>query len=190
MPPQARFSKQEIVNEALAIIEEEGISNLTSRNLSKRLKSSVCPIFTVFTSMEEVKASAYKEAKGIYRLYIEEGLRSPIPFLGVGKAYIRFAREKSRLFSLLFMNEREEVKDLKTTLPSLDDSYEDILRSIEEPYALKREEARNIYSHLFVYAHGLACLLANKTCSFSEEEEETMMEEVFLSLLEKEREKR
>lgn len=46
--------KREIADVALQIYREEGLEGLTSRNLGKKLGSSACPIFTVFSGMDEV----------------------------------------------------------------------------------------------------------------------------------------
>ena len=56
MPPKAKFSKEEIVTTALAMVKQQGIEALTARSLAKELGSSARPIFTVFASMEEVQA--------------------------------------------------------------------------------------------------------------------------------------
>ena len=74
MPPRAKFTKEEIVTAALTIVREEGLSALTARNLGKSLGSSACPIFTVFSSMEEVYQAVIGAAKKIYKEYIEKGI--------------------------------------------------------------------------------------------------------------------
>ena len=56
MPPKAKFTKNEIVDAAMQIVREQGLEAVTSRELGKRLGSSACPIFTVFSNMEEVKS--------------------------------------------------------------------------------------------------------------------------------------
>ena len=67
MPPKAKFTKQQITDAALQIVREEGVEKLTSRNLGKKLGSSACPIFTVFSSMEEVEKAMVEAAKAIYK---------------------------------------------------------------------------------------------------------------------------
>ena len=66
MPPKAKFTKNEIVEAAMQIVREQGLEAVTSRELGKRLGSSACPIFTVFSNMEEVKSEIIIEAKEIY----------------------------------------------------------------------------------------------------------------------------
>lgn len=183
MPPRARFTRQQIVDAALQIFREEGLERLTSRRLGKALGSSACPIFTVFSSMEDVEAAMREAAKAIYKGYVEQGLAQEPPFRGVGEQYIRFALNESRLFQLLFMSETKGAPPVDSVLPLLDESYEKILRSIMTSFSLDRQTAEKLYRHLWVYTHGIACLCATKTCRLSEPEARRMMTEVFQGLL-------
>ena len=62
MPPKPKFTKEEIVEAALALVSERGMEALTARDLGERLGSSARPIFTVFRSMEEVQQETRKAA--------------------------------------------------------------------------------------------------------------------------------
>ena len=181
MPPKAKFTKKQITDVALQIVRDEGVEKLTSRNLGKKLGSSACPIFTVFSSMEEVEKAMEEAAKAIYKGYVEEGLKQDIPFRGVGEQYIRFAENEPRLFQMLFMS--ETATSLDQIIPILDENYAKVLNSVMLPYGLDQTTAEQLYRHLWIYTHGIACLCATKTCRFSEKEIRDMMSEVFLSLL-------
>lgn len=182
MPPKSKFTREEIINAALMIATEKDISSVTARAIGEKLNSSARPIFTVFKSMEEVTAEVKKAAKTIYNEYIKEGLKEEIHFKGVGKAYIRFAIEKPKLFQLLFMSETEENTTMGA-LPVVDDNYEDILSSITAQYDIPNEDALSIYSHLWVYTHGIASLCATKTIKFGGDEINAMITEVFTALM-------
>ena len=65
MPPQAKFSRKEIVSTALEITRENGLGAVTARELGTRLKSSARPIFTVFENMEEVNKEVVKAAREV-----------------------------------------------------------------------------------------------------------------------------
>ena len=82
MPPKAKFTKKEIADVALQIYREEGLEGLTSRNLGKKLGSSACPIFTVFSGMDEVREAMIESAKELYKSYVDKGLSQDIPFRG------------------------------------------------------------------------------------------------------------
>lgn len=182
MPPTAKFSNKEIIEAALNIVRLEGVDALTARNLGAELGSSARPIFTVFKSMDDVQGAVIKAAKALYCEYIEKGLSENPQFKGVGAQYIRFATKEPKLFQLLFMTEQEDIPDIQSVLPMIEDNYEKILFSIKNDYDIDNAFARQLYRHLWIYTHGIATLCATKMCRFSEEEISEMMTEVFTSL--------
>ena len=115
--------KREIADVALQIYREEGLEGLTSRNLGKKLGSSACPIFTVFSGMDEVQEAMIESAKELYKSYVDKGLSQDIPFRRVGEQYVLFALNEPRVFQLLFMNEGEAVPFVSNALPLLDEIY-------------------------------------------------------------------
>ena len=183
MPPKAKFTREQIIEAALAIIREENMEGLTSRALGKKLGSSVCPIFTVFENMEEVQRSALEAAKALYKEYVERGLSETPAFKGVGTQYILFAINEPKLFQLLFMTEQTAIPDLEGVLPLIDESYDKILLSITSGYGIESAAAERLYRHLWIYTHGIAALCATKMCRFTGKEISDMMTEIFISLL-------
>lgn len=183
MPPRAKFTKKEIIQAAMQIVREHGLDAVTSRELGKQLGSSACPIFTVFSNMEDVKNEIIAEAKEIYKEYVTEGLKQEAAFRGVGFAYIKFAINEPKLFHILFMSEQSEPTDIEHTLMLLEGNYEEILYSVKEPYGLQEEDAKRLYQHLWVYTHGIASLCATKVSVFTDKEIILMMSEIFVSLL-------
>lgn len=182
MPPKVKFTKESIKIAAMQIVRERGLGAVTARELGKKLGSSTCPVFTVFKNMEEVNEEVIKLARALYKDYVKEGLSRDLAFKGVGSAYIRFAIEEPRLFQLLFMEERADPTNIESTLKSIDENYEDILRSVQEPYGLEEEEAKKLYQHLWIFTHGIATLCATKVCAFSSTEIESMLTEIFLGI--------
>ena len=94
MPPKIRFQKQQIVDAAMNIARTRGIDAVTAREVARELSVSVGPIFTWFETMEQLRVEVYERAKDCYRAYMEKGLAEPIPFQGLGRQYIRFAKEE------------------------------------------------------------------------------------------------
>lgn len=188
MPPKAKFTKTEIIEAALNIVRTDGYESLTSRALGTYLGSSARPIFTVFKNMEEVQQSMIVAAKMLYKEYVNKGLTAKHPFKGVGTQYILFSMNEPKLFQLLFMTEQKQIPDLSSVLPLIDESYEEILLSIQKDYGLNEIYAKKLYHHLWIYTHGIASLCATKMCCFTSEEISTMMTEVCMSILKKIRE--
>ena len=183
MPPKAKFTKEEITETAFNIVRAEGLEALTSRELGIRLGSSARPIFTVFKNMEEVQQAVVESAKALYKEYVNKGLRSEHPFKGVGTQYILFSVNEPKLFQLLFMTERPQIPDLSGVLPLIEESYEEILSSIQDTYGISELLAEKLYHHLWIYTHGIATLCATRTCSFTGAEISSMITEVFTSIL-------
>lgn len=183
MPPSAKFTKTEIIEAAVAIVRKDGPEALTSRALGMQLGSSARPIFTVFRSMDEVRQAVVDFAKTLYKKYVDQGLTQEHPFKGVGMQYILFSVEEPKFFRLLFMAEQPQMPDLSGVLPLIEESYEEILLSIQNDYKIDRPFAEKLYRHLWIYTHGIATLCATKMCRFTEEEISDLMAEVCLSIL-------
>lgn len=135
--------------------------------------------------MEEVQQAMTQAAKALYKEYVEKGLAEEHPFKGVGTQYILFSVKEPKLFQLLFMTEQKQIPDLSGVLPLIDESYEQILLSIQDDYKISRPSARKLYHHLWIYTHGIASLCATKMCRFTGQEISTMMTEVAMSILKK-----
>lgn len=185
MPPKAKFTKDAVVIKAIDIVEREGIDALTARSLGEELGSSARPIFTLFNGMDEVLSAVHDHADKLYGEYVEKGLSEELAFRGVGKAYIRFACERPRLFQMLFMKELDTHPDKTAILQGIENHYEQIISSIQNGYVVDRAQAIELYFHLWVYSHGIAVLIATKVCEFTEQQITQMITEVFTSLLKK-----
>ncbi len=183
MPPKAKFTRDEILEAAMHIAEENGIDAVTARELGNRLGSSARPVFTVFESMDEIRQAVVARAKALYGQYVADGLNCQPAFKGVGMAYIRFAMEHPKLFQLLFMTPPQDSRNVSGILPVIDDNYAKILQSVQEPYGLEREAAEKLYQHLWTYTHGIAAMFATGLCSLTARQMEERLTEVFQGLL-------
>ena len=183
MPPKCKFKREEIIQSALDIARSEGTASITARALGAKLGSSSKPIFSVFENMEEVQAEVQKAAKALYAEYVQIGLHQELAFKGVGTQYILFAIKEPKLFQLLFMSEQPQKPSVAGILPIIDESYDQILQSVQNGYGLGEKDAENLYRHLWIYTHGIAVLCATNMCSFTAEEISQMMTEVFVGLL-------
>lgn len=181
MPPKAKFTKEEVISAALAIVREKGKDGLTARELGAKLSSSARPIFTLFSGMDEVMQETERAAREVYNGYVREGLKAEKPFKGVGTAYIRFAAEEPQLFRILYMSEVNSP--ITSILPEIDENYPAILKSITDTYPLSHENAEKLYEHLWVYSHGIATMCACSSCAFTKEDISRMLTEVCSSLI-------
>ena len=185
MPPKAKFTKEEIIDAAIDVIECDGIESLTARSLGAKLGCSARPIFTVFDGMDEVTEAVMRRANAIYGGFVNDGLKRSPAFKGAGEAYITFAAQRPRLFRLLFMRESEQKTDGANVLLQIEEHYGEILQSITDGYGVSVDTAKELYLHLWIYSHGIAVLVATGVCAFSGEEISKLLTEVFTALLAK-----
>ena len=112
MPPKPKFTKEELIKVALDLTREGGIDSVVARNLGKKLNTAPSTIFTHFDSVEEIRKAVVEASRKLYNTYVEEGLRMVPPLKGFGVQYIRFAMEEPNLYSVLFMQKRDDYKYL------------------------------------------------------------------------------
>ncbi len=156
MPPKAKFTKEEIIEAALRLIRRDGMDALSARNLGRELGASSCPIFTVFSGMEEVQAAVLEVIGALYRDYtvqVVESKRYP-PYKASGMAYIEFARTEPHLFSLLFMRNRchEKIEDGREELKP-------ILQIICANLGISEDKAYLFHLEMWIYVHGIATMI-------------------------------
>lgn len=157
MPPKAKFSREEMISAAVAVVKADGVDALTARALGAKLGVSPSPIFTVFQSMEEVKQEVLKSADRLYQSYLQADMASGEypPYKASGMAYIRFAKEESALFKLLFMRDRSHEKIEKQT-----EEIKPLLELIQKNTGLSEEEAYLFHLEMWIYVHGIATMIA------------------------------
>ena len=180
MPPKARFRKEEIVGAALGVAREKGIDAVTAREVARALGTSVGPIFTWFETMEQLKAEVYEGAKGVYRGYVERGLAEPIPFLGVWRQYLRFAREEPELYRLLFLTRPDGIRGGATE--ALKCSQDMARDSIMRVYRMDAATADRFFRDIWLAAFSFATLIVTDDCPYTEAEMLAVGTEISLSV--------
>ena len=122
MPKKTIYSREIILNYAYKILVERGLQDISARNLAKEMNSSTIPIYTFFTSMDDVKEELFKLAKQKFMEYIREDY-TDITLLNVGMGVVLFAREEGELFRSIFLRStpyndliEEVLEDFKTLI--------------------------------------------------------------------------
>lgn len=180
MPPSVKFTKEEIVDAALRVTRAAGIGSLTARSLAAELGASTRPMFTYFDSMDALRHEVHEAAKELYRSYVERGLAEPIPFLGVGQSYIRFAKEEPELYKLLFL-ERPNGSD-GGAMEALAFSQDLVRTSLMRIYRMDAERADCYFRDLWLAAFGLATLVVTDGCPYSDEQMSAILTELSLAV--------
>jgi len=182
MPPRAKISKEMIVEEAYQITREEGIDKVTARSISKRLKCSTQPVMYHFSTVEEIKAAVYRLADEYhtgYLMNLEQDCEDPM--LSIGMNYIRFAVEEKNLFQLLFQSNEFSGTSLMDFAQL--EEIEPLIQVLKQEAEVTEEEAKEIFTTIFVLAHGYASLFANNDVVFDEKALEESLTKVFMGAI-------
>ena len=180
MPPKAKFTAQEIVDAAVAITRERGIAAVTAREVGAVLGVSSRPLFTYFSSVEELKRAVWLYAEELYRAYVREGLRQPIPALGVGQQYIRFAKEEPELYRYLFLTPPDSVKG--GAMEVLRTSQELVRDSIMQMYRMDAATADRFFRDLWLVSYSITTLIVTGECPYTDDEISALYTEFSISL--------
>ena len=183
MPPKPKFTKEEIVAAALALVSEKGTEALTARELGLRLGSSARPIFTVFQSMEEVQRQLRQAAMERFDSFAEKAMHYTPAFKQFGMQMILFAQEEPRLFRLLFMTENTRARSFEDVFAQLGDTARLCVGLIERDYGLTEPEAMELFRHVWIHTYGIGALCATGMCSFTEEEINEMLGHDFAAMM-------
>ena len=182
MPPKAKITKEMIIDTAFCIAQHEGMDKVTARSISEQLNCSTQPVLYYFATVEEIKKEVYKKSDEFHTIFIMNMERDyGNPMLAIGMNYIRFAIEERNLFRLLFQSNEfsgasiPDLLNLEALLP--------LFTVLQQEADVSLEEAKEIFSTLFIFAHGYASLYANNTMIYEEAKVISELEKVFYGTL-------
>lgn len=183
MAPKTKISYDSIVTEAINIVRENGIEAVTARSIAAGLNCSIQPIFKNFNTMDELKTAVYAHAEEIYNTVMFNALEnSGEGFLGMGLAYINFAKAEPNIFRLLFMSNvfsKGSAADIAGTTKGDDE----VIALISNLTGLSKSKSQELYTGIWFTTHGMASLLATNNCTLSNEEIKKILNHTFEGLL-------
>lgn len=183
MPPKPKFTKEEMVAKALRIVEEQGASTLTARELGKALGSSTRPIFTVFSGMEELQEAVCAAAMKCFEGYAATAVEGMPIFKSIGMKMVMFGMEKPELYKLLFMSERGSFSSLDGMLTRLGTTADVCISAICESYDLTADEARVLFENVWIYTFGIGALCASGACKLTKQQLSDMLTTEFKAVM-------
>ena len=157
MPPKVKITKKEILQASLDLLRKEGQAAINARNIAAALQCSTQPVFSNFSTMEELQIELLGEVYDCYYGFLErEAARGEYPqYKAFGMAYIRFAAEEKELFKLMMMRDRGG----KPAEPAAD--FEMSIRMLMSANAITREQAELMHLLLQSADRGIAVVHPN-----------------------------
>ncbi|MBQ4280999.1 MAG: TetR/AcrR family transcriptional regulator [Spirochaetales bacterium] len=186
MPRKTVIFKKDIINAAVELVRSEGHESLNSRALAKALGCSTQPIFSNFSSMDDVMKSVLEATLEVYNDFVrrefERGSGYP-PYKTNGMAYIRFAMDEKNLFRLLFMRDRTNDPD-----PVENSTFTDVLPLIMKATGLSEDQAALFHLEMWTCVHGIAVMAATSYYKWDEELASRAMTDTYQGLIRRFRE--
>lgn len=179
MPPKPRITRDDILNTALDIVRTEGEEALNARHIAAVLQCSTQPVFSNFSTMEELRQAVIDAAYRRYRACLrreQESGRYPA-YKASGMGYIHFAREEKELFRLLFMRDRSREES-----PAASDEITEMAAAVQELTGLSSDDAQLFHLEMWVYVHGIASMLATSYLEWDEAMISRILTDAYLGL--------
>lgn len=175
MPPKPKFTREEIIEAAVSLLDREGVYALTTRNIGKELGSSARPIFTVFKNMEDLNGDLRQAVMKKYNDCVIKAEDYAPAFKKYDMQMVLFATEKPNLYRYLFMSENKKAHTFNDVFETLGETAGYCIDVVKRDYELTDEKARVLFENVWIYTFGIATLCATGACRFSEEELSNML---------------
>ncbi len=177
MPPKIKVTKEDIITASVEIVRKMGAESLNARTVALLLGCSTQPIFSNFSSMEELRLEVVKSADLLCREYMKREVESGLfpVYKANGMAYIRFAKEEKELFKLLYMRDRTG-EDYTVNDAS---GMEEI---VKENTGLEGDRAKFFHFEIWAFVHGIATMFATNFLDFDWELVSNMITDAYMGL--------
>lgn len=166
MSRHAQFTRNDVISSALEIIRKDGSEALSARSICRQMGSSVTPLFTLFTNMEDIANETQKEAEKIFKDYMRDVSEYSPSFKEFGMRLVRFSREEPRLYKYLFI-------DRHTKVISSDKLIIECMKELVPGTEFTDVQICIILNQMKIFTSGLA-LLSTKTPELFDEESVSM----------------
>ncbi len=180
MPASCKLSKEAIINKAVVLINKKGWESLNARDLAKELKISTKPLYRIFTSMDEIKEDIYKEIYKQYDEFITSRVDNKNALVTLCVAYVEFAKLYKNLFVSLFLSNNLKWKSIDDVLNEKWNQGAIINLVNKQGYTF--ESAKELFMHVWLYANGLATLIATNKIDIEDKEIIVRIVKIFKTL--------
>lgn len=182
MPTNVRITKDMILDTAFDIARSGGLKDVSNREIASRLGCSIRPIYYQFKNTDELKGELYAKIEKYFYTYLMDNMRDDIPpYKQVGINYIRFAKEESHLFRILFMSETNLLPMGFVTKD--EDDFRELAKFIKFSTKLSDDDIKTFHVRMWLFAHGIASLVASNTVVFSDTQIEKLLSYEFQALM-------
>ena len=175
------LTKENIVRFAVKLVNKNGWSALNARSLAKQIGISTKPLYRIYESMDEIKKDILTEINRQYDNFITSKIDSKNALLTLCIAYVEFANEYKNLFISLFLSDNLKWQKIEDVF---DERWnQSTIINLVNKHAFSFNEAKELFLNMWLYANGLATLIATNQIKLDEEAIMVRMVKVYKNLV-------
>lgn len=154
MPPKKNYSKKDILDAGMEIVREAGFSFISARNIAKKISSSQIPIYSNYSSIDEVKIEVRNSFRDLMYKFMENDYTEN-KVLNAAIGVCIFAREEKKAFEELFFTDENIKENIKEFLGEVYKKFEK-----EDRFkGISPELLNELLIDIWIYTHGLAVII-------------------------------
>ena len=153
MPARKKIYKEDILEAAVRVVREQGVSALSVRNIAKELHVSTQPLYSEFENFDSLKEELLLFAREKY-IQIH-----PHRYKDFGLALLHFAKDEKELFKFL------------------------TIKLLSENLEMDTHSAKELHKKMQYYTYSMAVMIATGYRNISEEEMDRELTDIFKIML-------
>jgi AcrR family transcriptional regulator len=155
MPPKAKYTRKDVVQAAMHVVEKAGLRSLTARRVASRLGASTAPVYQHFANMDGLLLEVMRETQRSLLEYASRPYTDRV-FLNMGTGIAMFACEHRGLYRALML-EGDRYRDV---VAEFLDQLESAMAKDVRFTSLSARERHDLLTKMWTFTHGLASLIS------------------------------
>ena len=179
MARKESITKEILLQAACELLKEEGEENMTVRKIAAKANCSTQPIFRVFKGMDDLNETVFMIMAEEFQESAQKAKEySKLPFVNLGMAYIECAMRSPNIFKYLFLPRKKPPMGMYDILNGKEQRVAMEIRRAKE---LGAADAGGLFSRLWIFIHGSACMSITGDFDLSMEQTVQMLESAYLA---------
>lgn len=168
MAGRSIIDKETLLKVAVKMVEENGIESINARSLAHAAGISTKPIYRIYTSLDDLKTDVNEIIKKEYDEFIMKRVDNKNALITVCVAYIEFAQMRKNYFRSMFLSNNLNWTSVNDVLN--EKWNQSTIINLVNKHGLSFDEAKNLFMHVWLYANGLATLIASNELTINNKE--------------------
>ena len=168
MAGKSIITKEELLKVAMNMIEKNGAECINARDLAKEAGISTKPIYRLYNSLEDLKKDANEIIKKEYDEFIMKRVDNKNALITVCVAYIEFAQMHKNYFRSMFLSNNLKWQSVDDVLN--EKWNQSTIINLVNKHSLSFDNAKNLFMNVWIYANGLATLIASNELTIDNKE--------------------